>query len=255
MPQSGLEFVCLQVGDGLPDIYVERLYRMLQRQVSEPFRLTCLTDRERNFDEPVEQVSVTQDHAWRPDMRVTQHKLKLFREGGWPYADFFFLDTTLVVRSSLAPLIALARRRAEPLIAVADWEWDTINTSVLRIRRDPILAAVFSDYSFGKQYPVRLKGDQDFADASIKAHGLERLVSSWPKGMVASYKGLRRLRRLHPARAACELEGATILKFHGKPRPDQLADPHYWRWHLKRNPLWGLRDRNYLAREIEELWR
>lgn len=254
MPEPGPEFVCLQVGSGLPDLYVERLYRMLQRHCPEPFRLTCLTDRERSFDEPVEPMLVAQDQAWRPEMRVTQHKLKLFRDGGWPYPEFFFLDTTLVIRSDLSPLISFARGRPEPLIAVDDWEWDTINTSVMRVSRDPGLAAIFSDYSFGKQYPVRLKGDQDFADASLKAHGLDRLVATWPKGLVASYKQIRRLRRLHPTQASRELDEAAILKFHGKPRPDQLGDPEYWRWHLKRNPLWGLRDWGYLADEVERLW-
>ncbi|MBI5707024.1 MAG: hypothetical protein HZC36_08555 [Armatimonadetes bacterium] len=255
MPEPGPEFVCLQVGEGLPDLYVERLYRMLQRHCPQPFRLTCLTDRERRFEEPIEQIEVEQDAAWRTEMRVTQHKLKLFRKGGWPYPEFFFLDTTLVIQSSLSPLLDFAQGRPEPLIAVDDWEWDTINTSVMRIRRDAGLAAIFSDFSLGKQYPVRLKGDQDFADAAIKANGLERLVATWPKGMVASYKGLRRLRRLHPTQASRKLAEAAILKFHGKPRPDQLADPGYWRWHLKRSPIWGIRDWRYLSDEIERLWR
>lgn len=255
MSERPLEVVCLMVGELLEDAYADKLFRMLGRHAGRDFRLTCLTDRERPFQEPIEQLRIGRGPHWRPDMRPTQHKIKLFQGGGWPYEEFLFLDVTLLIKSGLEPLLSRADAATQPLVTLRDWEWDTINTCFMRVRRHPDLAAIFEDYESGVRYQTRLQGDQDYVDASYKAHGLDAQVGFLPDGPIASYKGLRRLRRLHPSAARAAYEQACIVKFHGKPRPDDLFSASYWRWHLKRSPFWGLRDWGYLVNETREHWR
>jgi hypothetical protein len=249
-----IEFVTLMVGDGLPDLYVDRLYGMLARWCPPPFRLTCLTDRARPLRPEVRQWDISAWTRFRPDMRPTQHKLRLFDAESAPYPEAIYLDVTLVIRSDLTPLLQDAERD-QPLVIVDDWNHDTVNSCVMRIRTPSPLQAVYNDYAQGVKYPVRLLGDQDYLDAALRAHDLMPHVAFFRPESVVSYRGLRKRHRRDPEGARRELQAATILKFHGTPRPHELFGFQNRLRDAMRAPGHILRDWGYLAEEVRAQWR
>ncbi len=249
------QVVCLFTGDSLPEHYVVRLFNMLGRNTPQPWKLAVLTDRKRDLPGEVEQVDVSAWPLYRPDLRPTQRKLLFFAPDFAPFEEFTYLDVTLVIRSSLGPLIAFGRSRSEPLVIVDDWHHPTVNSCVMRIRRGNALADVAEDYRSGVKYPAKVLGDQDFLDGAYKAHGLESHVAFWPAEMVASYRQLRKIHRKDPVRARALLDQACILKFHGSPRPNDLLELRGRVREALQSPGHALQDWGYLAREVRDWWR
>jgi hypothetical protein len=246
--------VTVQAGTRYPDLYVDRLCRMVARQVEEPHRFICFTDRpvQDRFDAGVEVRDLSE---WK--LPGYFNKLRLFDgsvtaelTGGEP---FLFLDLTLVIRQALAPLLALGRASSSSLVGVADWNYPVLNSSVLWLRPDVHTQRVWENWARGERYDGHIPGDQNYIDATFRREAPDALAF-WPEGMVASYKQLRKRAARDPRGARDALERAVILKFHGRPKPHEVLEP--WRHlpstvlrHPLRPRLW-----RYLADEIEANW-
>ena len=100
---------------------------------------------------------------------------------------------------------------------------------------------------------IAFPGDQNFI-----FHVFNELAPAalayWPAEVVRSYKALRKLASRDTAAAQSQLEACTILKFHGRPKPEEVLHP--WRHpqrtilrHPLQPKLWG-----YLAGEIRNHW-
>lgn len=254
MPTQELNLVCLMAGSGLSDDYVTKLHNMLNRFAARPFKLTCLTDRPRNLPKDVASLDISNWPKVRPDMRITQLKLRLFEPGVVPFEEFYYMDVTQVIKGSMETIWMFAEMQLEPLVILQDWHHYTVNSCFMRIRQDERLRVVYDTYASGKRYEVKLNGDQDYLNAVIDDKKLHDLVSRFPESFIASYKNLRRLNRKDKAKAAQLLQEAAIVKFHGTPRPHELLDPKY-RWQEAfRSPGHALKDWGYLAKEIEAWW-
>lgn len=249
------DFLCLLTGSSLPEIYVDRLFRMLKRHMPEPFRLVCMTERPRNFAEPVEILDISGWEVFRPDMRTTQHRLRYFASETCPLDEFISIDVTLVIKKNLGPMLEFVDSRPEELVIVDDWNRPTVNGSVMRVRRSDALRQIYDDYAAGVRHNVKLHGDQDYIDAVIQAGKLHAHVAHFPEDMVVSYKNLRRLNRRNPKLAQEKLERSLILKFHGKPRPHEVFD---WRYHLRtawRYPRHMFKDPRFAVDVVDREWR
>jgi hypothetical protein len=110
---------------------------------------------------------------------------------------------------------------------------------------------VWNAWSSGRYQDENFPGDQNFILRALKNEEL----AYWPEGIVCSYKNLRKLERKEPEQAKLQLEGCSILKFHGNPKPSEVISPWRHPMHtILRNPLkpslWS-----YLANEIRAYWR
>ncbi|MBV6491521.1 MAG: hypothetical protein KJZ62_08380 [Fimbriimonadaceae bacterium] len=253
-PERRREVVCVLVGSAFDDSYVDRLYGMLHSFADVPFRLSVVTEKERKFQSPVEQFVVGRQPYYRDDMRPTQVKLELFRGGGWPFEEFLYIDLSSLLTKDLRSIWEFADTRSEPLVCVNDWKYDTINTCVMRVRRDAGLACIYEDYAVGKRYDVRFNGDQDYADASLKNADRLNLVSLFPTSDIVTYKNLLRQHRFAPRKARRAYESACIVKFGGSPKPHQVFEADYWWRHCLRRPHLVLRDRRYLVDDLQKVW-
>lgn len=234
---STLPIVCLALGDfyGLGDQYVSRMYEMLGRHCDRPFQLYCYTDRARRLPAAVE----TRDCAgWseldRPGMRATTRKLGLFNPAYLPFEEFLYLDLTLVIRSTMRPLLEFATGSDKDLVIVDDWHHEGYNSSVMRIRPQP-LRFVYDAFVVGERYPQKVLGDQEFLHAVIARRGAQARVDLFPAGQVISYKQAVRTGRRDPGLARRMVDEAVIVKFHGEPRMHEAFDPfhHFWRIRLR----------------------
>jgi hypothetical protein len=247
-----LPVVCLAVGDSLPDYYIERLYRMLSRHLkSQPVKLLCFTDRTRKISSEIEQRDCSDwNDVKREGMRVTTQKLRLFDGVTVPYEEFFYFDLTLVVRNDLQRLVDYAQSRPEPLVIVKDWDYDSYNSCVMRIKPEK-LKIIYESFVAGQSYTQRIKGDQEFITRCLEANSLQKLVATFPVNEVASYKAARNLNRKDRAAAIQILEAASVVKFHGRPKPHELLDPVY---NFLKIRLKHPKDASFWVKELRQNW-
>lgn len=246
--------MCLAVAD-LPNVYVERLESMLRRHMPVPFELICAVDHDRRLPPSIRTLNVADWPPPRKGMRPTTYKLNLFDLERMPFHEFLYLDTSLVIRRNMADLLEFAFGQPHDLVIVKDWNYDAFNTSVMRIRHSAELAEIIRDYEAGVAFPQRVPGDQDFVTGVIRHRALQSHVVTFPEGMVACYGKNRRLSKVNRRAAYEALEKATIVKFNGHPKMDELIDPRYrlrQMWKTK-NPFH--RRAWFWVKEAKRLWR
>ncbi|PPE73663.1 hypothetical protein C3942_12780 [Solimonas fluminis] len=244
MRPAELAVVCLAVGDAYGDEYIERLQVMLQRHCPVPFTLHCYSDRPRTVPQAVNLVLPEDWRRYeRPGMRQTTKKLRLFGKALLPSPEFLYLDLTLVIRQDMGSLLDFAFGAPQDLVIIDDWHNPGYNSSVMRIRTGA-LSIVEEAFLAGEQYPQQVPGDQDFLHACLQAKGLADRVALFPEGQIISFKRAAKLNRNEPAKAEAMLKQATIVKFHGDPKPHEVLGS-LWdnlRMRLRRSGRFGLRD-------------
>ena len=222
-----VRFVCVATGDlyGLADVYIDRMFGMLETHMHRPFTLSCVTDRTRNIAAAVEQIPCSSWNEFRKQgSHPTLTKLGLFNPEYVPFEDFIYFDLSLVIRSNLEAFLDYTSSREEALVIVKDWYYDGFNSSVMRIRNRP-LRFIYEEFAAGKEYPAKIPGDQDYITASMRSNGVA--AACFPADMVASFKMAIRLGFTQPLVAARQINAATIVKFHGNPKMHRLFSPTY----------------------------
>ncbi len=248
-----LDVVTVHAGTRYPDLYVERLRNMVARHLPMPHRFVVWTDEPagapRTFGPGVECRDLS---AWR--MAGTRNKLRLFDPAVGGERPFLFLDSTLVIRKSLLPLVQRGRATRASLVAVQDWNYPTLNSSVMWVRPDEHTARVWEEWVRTGNENWTIRGDQNWINHVFRSQSPEALTF-WATGRVASYKALRKRARHDPTGAMAAARACTILKFHGLPKPTHVLEP---RSHLRstvlRHPLQP-RLWRFLEGEIREHWR
>lgn len=249
-----LEVVTVQAGARYPDVYVERLQSMVSRHLSQPHRFVVWADRHpngapRHFAPEIEVRDLTE---WR--LPGYFNKLRLFDPEVSGPAPFLFLDLTMVIRASLQPFVTWGEAQGVSVVGVRDWNYPILNSSVLWVRPDAHARKVWDTWASGERFGGKIAGDQNYIDTVLSPLG-DAVLRTWPEGWVVSYKRLRKQAARDPIGAQSALEAASILKFHGRPKPPEVLAP--WRdlthtvlRHPHRPRLW-----RFLADEIDTHWR
>jgi hypothetical protein len=241
------------------DKYIDCLNGMLSQHCPQAFRLICFTDRRRNIHPDIEQRDCS---GWNEfdaaGMPAFMRKLGLFNPAYVEFDEYWFLDLTLIIRSSMQPLLSFASDRQEDLVLVQDWHHACCNSSVMRIRPRQ-MRFIYDAFIARELSPFEFPGDQDFIHAIVAARGEQHRVALLPDGMVISFKHTVRIGRRDPTKTRAVFEAATIVKFHGRPRMHQVFNPIYrlfrirlrdlskGRWHRPVSPA--------ELRELQSHWR
>jgi hypothetical protein len=246
-----VEIVCVNAGDKFPDYYVERLYNMLCRKFSRPFRLTCFTDRGRDVNDDIVQVDIAPFSAKGPF-----NKVLLYNPDVMPYDEALFMDITLVIKEELSGYVDYAKSLDKDLVAIRDWRRPVMNSCFQWITKNDTLRAVWDVYDSDKYPEFRTKGDQFFTYSTLQALGLEHEIGYFPDGEIQSYKVLREAHRESDAKFQELWAKTKVIKFHGMPRQHDIVSPWLQFWNVAvRHPQYVLKDWNFLKKEIEAWWR
>ena len=248
--------VCVAAGRKYPDVYVVRLESMLRRHMPVPFTLTCIVDGPRALPPSIRQIDATEWGLRREGMKATTLKLGLFDPALLPFDEFIYLDTTIVIHRDMTEFLAYGFGREEEMVIIDDWNYDSFNSCVMRIRTGGALAAVPEAFREGVEYPQKVKGDQEFVTAYVRDKGLGDRVAFWPQEMIVGFQNARKLNRTDPAAALAMLDRATIVKFFGY-KPHEMANPFFRVFRMWLSKSWrrNRADAFFWARELRELWR
>ncbi len=192
-----LNVVCLWVGNKYSVVYVNNLYRMVQKYLLEPHRFVCLTDHP-NDPELLRGIEAIPVDA---PLRGWWHKVTIFRRN--PYGltgRILFLDLDVVVVGDLRPLL----QHTGSLAMIPDFMREGTYNSSAFLLTVGALPQVWERFR-ANEMPRRYYGDQDWIN-----HVAAGQISAWPKEWCVSY-------RLSSQMAVPK--HAIVVCFHGNPKP------------------------------------
>lgn len=210
--------ICIKWGDKFGPEYVNRLYKMVEKNLTIPHRFVCFTDKPEGIDAGVEIRPLPAlnddglpEKAWK--------KLGLFTD---KLADLegqaLFLDLDIVIMRNIDALFTIPGE----FLIIKDWDFedDIIgNSSVFRfdVKKYPDIIENF--YKEGKDIRKRYKNEQAFLSHQMNNKGI---LSYWPQHWCVSFK--RNCLQKFPMnffKEPREPWECKILVFHGRPNPDQ----------------------------------
>lgn len=241
-PNPPLAVFCLKCGDKYSADYVNRLHRMVRRNLSMPHTFHCLTENPQGLD-----AGIVVEHLPSPDLGGCWNKLRLFSTQliSTP-ATVLYLDLDVVLVDSIDPLLAVSPDA--DFLGQPDWNrpwFPQFNSSVMRFTagshaevHEGFLAAVASgrlvrraewdgttksrDKTVYWRGWRRFGGDQEWISAKLLPRQPVR-QRAFPPGWVVSYKSHAR-REVPPS--------AKIVVFHGSPKPHEVDHPYVRdHWH------------------------
>jgi len=231
-----VNIICMKWGDKFPSDYVNRLYGMVSRNLTIPFRFVCFTEKSGGIRSEVEIQPLPEldlppgapERGWR--------KLTVFDEdfGGLTGATLF-LDLDVVIVANLDDFFT---HPGDFLIAHDKKNPNKIegNSSVFRfnISQFSNVLQYFEQYSEQVKQEVR----HEQAYLSREVHKLGKLAY-WPDKWVPSFKY-----RCCPSwirswfEAPSIPEGTKIILFHGLPNPPEAVKGISGKWyrHIQPSP-------------------
>jgi len=233
---SKVNIICMKWGDKFPAEYVNRLYGMVSRNLSIPFRFICFTDDSSGIRNEVEIQNLPElslppgapERGWR--------KLTVFKENfGGLTGSTFFLDLDVVI---VGPLDDFFTHSGDFLIAHDKKNPNKVegNSSIFRfeIGKYPQILEYFEKNSELVKSEVR----HEQAYLSREIHKLGKL-DYWPDEWVPSFKY-----SCCPSWIKSWFEppsipkGAKVILFHGLPNPPEAITGKSGKWyrHIQPSP-------------------
>lgn len=226
--------LCIKWGTKYGSEYVNRLYRGVQRHLSQPFRFVCLTEHSHGIEPAVDvhPLPVTPFDEDAFDSRKggeTWRKVGLFQPGLADLdGDTLFLDLDIVLTGSLDDFFDYQPGR---FCVIQDWlekrrawmpgrDGRVGNTSVFRFHPQQHRRVYDHFVDHGNEVLETFRIEQQYVSHTLKAD-----LEFWPEAWVRSFK--RHCRPTFPlnmVRTPHQPTDMRILAFHGYPLPQQAID-------------------------------
>ncbi len=228
--------LCMKWGTKYDESYVNKLYRMVKRHLTLPFRFVCLTDNPKGIEEGIEIFPI-------PDIKTFSIERKNFfskpiRDGAWkklltfssPLYDLtgtaLFLDLDLVIVDNIDDFFF----PKGDFFIIKDWLKPDVtgNSSVYRFEIGKHSEII--DRYIAEEDKIRglFRNEQEYLTAYMKEKGI---LAYWDDDLVKSFKR----HCLFPGiqswfRTPRLPEKARIIAFHGYPNPDQALEGNGGKW-------------------------
>ena len=177
--------ICIKWGNKFGSEYVNRLYGMVEKNLTIPHRFVCFTDNSAGLCDgievrelpPYEDNSAIGDKGWR--------KLSLFnKELADLHGIALFLDLDIIIRQNIDALFEV---EGEFLI-VKDWDFDNDiigNSSVFRFEIGKYPEVLEDFYSLGNDIRKEYKNEQAYLSYAMYKKGI---LKYWAKNWCVSFK-------------------------------------------------------------------
>lgn len=210
--------ICIKWGHKFGAEYVNRLYKMVEQNMTLPHRFVCFTDNADGINPEIEIRPLPElndeglpEKAWK--------KLGLFTD---KLSDLegqaLFLDLDIVIMKNIDELFSVPGE----FLIIKDWDFknDIIgNSSVFRFEVNKHKDIIDNFYKEGKDIRKRYRNEQAFLSYQMKAKGI---LAYWDKDWCISFKRscLQKF-PLNYFKVPKEPQNCKILVFHGRPNPEQ----------------------------------
>ncbi len=210
--------ICIKWGTKFGPEYVNRLYKMVEKNLTIPHRFVCFTDNGEGLLDGIEVRPLPElnddglpEKAWK--------KLGLFTD---KLADLegqaLFLDLDIVIRENINEFFEVPGE----FLIIKDWDFpnDIIgNSSVFRFEVKKYPDIIENFYKEGHDIRKRFKNEQAFLSHQMYDKGI---LNYWDKSWCVSFK--RNCLQPFPLnffKEPKEPMNAKIVVFHGRPTPEQ----------------------------------
>jgi hypothetical protein len=234
---AAVDCACVIHSDGYDWQYVEKLYNMVSRNISKPVRFHVYTEADRAVPDTMIKHVLTEWPGVAGPKQSWWYKMQLFDNTHFS-GQLLYFDLDVVITGNLDWILTLSQRN---FWAIHDFKrlWKhssrTINSSVMYFDtkeyqyvwnqfQQQSLTSIMSKY----------KGDQDFITDTVNPRHLRYFdldrVLSWRWQIVND--GVNKHRLLERTTIPIKIpESASILVFHGDPKPHCVNDSviiKYW---------------------------
>ena len=219
-----INVVCLYWGQKYKTEFVNVLYNMVEKHLSLPHKFIIYTDHVK-MHKLVKGENVEVRKLPFHDYTGWWNKLTLFSPEANLEGDCLYFDLDVVITENI-DCFALYEPDT-PFIGMNDFNKATglFNSSIMRFNNKVMTQHVWQPYLKEKSRFMKLQGDQNVISETIKK---TKLWKSFPDEWTFSAKWYDRDKpRFHRSSWTFEHKpGTKVAVFHGKPDPNQLADPH-----------------------------
>ncbi len=217
--------ICMKWGDKFGPEYVNRLYSMVEKNLTVPHRFVCFTENAEGLAEGIEVRPLPEMSLGKELPERGWRKLTVFQE---KLADLegqaLFIDLDVVITGNIDSFFETEGE----FVIIKDWDFpnDIIgNSSVFRfdIGKYPDILTNFVEN--GEAVRERHRNEQAYLSYAVHEKGI---LKYWPSEWCVSFK--RGCLRKFPLNFLFEPkcpENAKIIIFHGRPTPSQ-ALKGYW---------------------------
>ncbi len=209
---DGVIFCCVKAGTAYGPEYVNNLAQMIARNITQDFKLYCLTDDPQGLDERIDVIPLPDD------LEKWWGKLYLFKPGLFPKGEricFFDLDT--VILGNLDEILTYDG----PFATLIDFYWPHLLGPAMMLWKAGENTKVWDEW-VAQEKPRHPMGDLwwiNTLDDGKFANKADRLQWLFPYQFV-SFK-------VHCNPNPHEL--AKVVIFHGHPKPSDIAQGHWVR--------------------------
>ncbi len=212
--------VCMKWGTKFGPEYVNRLFSMVEKNLTIPHRFICFTDDPRGINPKAE----TRPLPKIKDDGLTEKgwkKLGIFSQLDDIQGQALFLDLDIIIRSNIDCFFEVDGE----FRIVKDWDFpkDIIgNSSVFRFEVNKHSDIIEHFYTYGTHIRDTYKNEQAFLSYEMEKKGI---LQYWDSSWCVSFK--RNCLQRFPMcyfKEAKEPLNAKILVFHGRPTPQQALE-------------------------------
>jgi hypothetical protein len=235
--RTAVNCACVIHSDGYTWDYVERLYSMVSRNISQPVRFHVYTEADRPVPDHMIKHELVEWPGIAGPKRSWWYKMQLFDSQQFT-GQLLYFDLDVVVTGNLDWILGLSTKN---FWAIHDFRrlWKptcrTINSSMMYF--DTSRYHYVWD-RFQQQSPTLVissyKGDQDFITATLEPKHLRYFdldrILSWRWQIVNQGLNIRKQSGLENFNGTLP-ENASVLIFHGNPKPHELDNfviKKYW---------------------------
>ncbi len=228
-PTKKYYVICLKWGSKYGPEYVNKLYRMVQRNLTVNHEFICFTENPSNLDTGIK----IRDLELLQGIEGWWYKPTLFNPSLGLEGTILFLDLDMIIFRNIDKLFSY---KPGEFIIIRDFNrhlvgdsYDKFNSSIFRLDTGQH-AQVYHDYIADTSVSRRFQGDQDWI-----RHAIKNNYSYWPNEWIQSYKwemrgkpamtvGARGTRDFQVQGDPIVLDETSIAVFHGDPNPHYCKD-------------------------------
>tara|TARA_B100001093_G_scaffold519689_1_gene609865 strand:+ start:2930 stop:3736 length:807 start_codon:yes stop_codon:yes gene_type:complete len=237
--EQKVNILCMKWGNKYPAEYVNRLYSMVQRNLSRPFKFICLTENSENLFEEIVHFPLP---SVGPDLLGPErgwNKLGVFSEYLYGLSGTVLcLDLDLIITGPLDDLFDYPG----DVVIINDWiKTDgTGNSSVYRfeIGSHPDIITNFLERH--KSIRKNHRNEQEYLSAALIAKGA---LSYWPETWCRSFKRhCIKPFSLFLSRETTIPADTRVIVFHGRPDPHEALSGYSGKWYRNFKPAIWIND-------------